>query len=461
MADQIDAVKRLVARYRDEFSAKLTALAKEKFGEFSREARVDVAANEKLVAEVDVLEDKLSSARDRQNLFLGLMILGFIATGVGVVLAIENRQEDIQTVYNWLIVAGIGLLFGLVMWLPFRSSGKRATSLEDQIERKKAEGFTQMAPLNRLYTWDMMLKMIERTVPEIKFDPYLTEEKLEDLKSRPGWDFSFCDDKSMVFALSGTANGYPFAFGQYLEMEWGEYEYIGSEEVSWSEWERDSEGKREKVRRTSKIYAEIKKPIPVYTEKILLVYGEDDAATGQRKASMVLCENLKDASINTDPEPFRDWDYGLAKSFFVSYSEEYFKNMFIALSPLLAAPPQAYTEAATDGRGPKAASSWEHEALAQYLGEGRFQHPECKTRCIMKTKVLRRDDGESTVEVTAKGYRGVDHTTSKSVHGPDHRWHDVDVEWTEYFPVSGTGRMRLREGDSPTGEFSRRSIRVL
>jgi len=307
----------------------------------------------------------------------------------------------------------------------------------------------------------MTLKMIERTVPAIKFDPYLTEEKLEDLKRRPGWDFSFCDDKSMVFVLPGTANGYPFAFGQYLEMEWGEHEYVGSEKITWKEWERDSEGKREKVTRHGTVYAEITKPMPMYTEKILLVYGEDDAATGQRKASMVLCDHLKDKSFNTDPELFRDWDYDAAEAFFVDFNEEYFKNVFIALVPLLAAEPQSYEGAMKDGREPKPASSWEYEAVAQNLGERRFQHPECRTRCIMKTRVLRREDGESTVEVKADGHRGVDHTTTKSARGPDGKWHDVDVAWTEYFPVSGSGRMRLREGDSPTGEFCRRCIRVL
>ena len=461
MANVMDAVNGLVARYRDEFSAKLTALAKEKFGELTRESRVDVEANRRLAAEVRALEQKVSASLDRRALFFGLMLLGFIVAGVGVVLAIENRNEDIQTVHNCLIVAGAGLFFGLVMFIPFRSFGKRIAKLEDLIDRKKSEGFDQMAPLNRLYAWDMPLKMIERTLPAIKFDPYLAEEKLEDLKSRPGWDFSFCDDKSMVFVLPGTANGYPFAFGQYLEMEWGEHEYVGSEEITWKEWERDSEGKREKVTCHGTVYAEITKPMPMYTEKILLVYGEDDAVTGQRKASMVFCEHLKDKSFNTDPEQFRNWDYDAAESFFVGFNEEYLKNLFIALVPLLASPTKACGGERMEGRGPKPASSWEHEAVAQYLGESRFQHPECRTRCIMKTRVLRREDGESTVEVTANGHRGVDHTTTKSARGPDGKWHDVDVAWTEYFPVSGSGRMRLREGDSPTGEFSRRCMRVL
>ena len=461
MANVMDAVNGLVARYRDEFSAKLTALAKEKFGELTRESRVDVEANRKLAAEVRVLEQKVSASMDRRAVFFGLMLIGFIAAGVGACLAIENRNEGAQTVHNCLVVAGSGLLFGLVMFIPFRSFGKRIAKLEDLIDRKKSEGFDQMAPLNRLYTWDMTHNMIERTIPAIKFDPYLTEEKLEDLKSRPGWDFSFCNDKSMVFVLPGTANGYAFAFGQYLEMEWGEYEYVGSEEISWNEWERNADGKREKVRRSEKIYATVTKPKPYYIEKILLVYGEDDAATGQRKASMVLCENMKDATINTDPEQFRNWDYDAAEAFFVGFNEEYFKNVFIALVPLLASPPQTCDGAKTYGRELKAASSWEHEAVAQYLGETRFKHPECKTRCIMKTRVLRREDGESTVEVTANGHRGVDHTITQSVYGPDHKHHNVDVIWTEYFPVSGSGRMRLREGDSPTGEFCRRCIRML
>ena len=95
--------------------------------------------------------------------------------------------------------------------------------------------------------------------------------------------------------------------------------------------------------------------------------------------------------------------------------------------------------------------------MANYHGEEKFRHPECITRSILKTKVVKRDDGESTVAVTAYGYRGEDQVDYESVFGGDGCWHDVPVHWTAYLPVQRTSNICLSERGTPSDAFRRRA----
>ena len=95
-------------------------------------------------------------------------------------------------------------------------------------------------------------------------------------------------------------------------------------------------------------------------------------------------------------------------------------------------------------------SFWEHETLANYYGYGQFKHPDCVTKCILKTSLLERQNGEGAVEVTAYGYRGVHHTEYVEVHGGDGAWHDVPVEWIEYLPVENSRVMYLTAQEKPS-----------
>ena len=394
-------------------------------------------------------------------------------------------------------------------------------------------------------------------MPRLEFDPYFTAKRLESLRGQFGWDDSFNDGKSIIFAQSGVINGNPFVFGQYLDMEWGTKTYRGSREISWTEWEEDFDGKRRLVRKHETLYAQVIKPIPVYSERKLLVYGNDaapnlsfsrepsgfsgsggglfdkmrqkwrlgrlkaysrnltddsdftlmsnhefetwfhakdrdnevefrllftpiaqmqmlklmkDDSVGygddfafskQGKVNILVSRHLDEACIDTDPGQFRHWDYDEARRFFQAFNEDYFRVAYFSLAPLLAIP--LYQQTRTHDEiwkgvvGRDESSFWEHESLANYHGEGKFRHPACITRSILKTNLLRREDGESEVEVTAYGYRGEERVDYEEVYGGDGNYHDVPVEWTEYLPVQRSSCMCLREGGGACDEFRRRA----
>ena len=388
------------------------------------------------------------------------------------------------------------------------------------------------------------------------FDPYFTAERLASLHGQFGWDDSFNDGKSIIFAQSGVINGNPFVFGHYLDMEWGEETYEGTKEISWTEWEEDENGRSRPVRRYETLHAHVTKPKPVYSEQKVLIYGNDAAPalsftrepsglTGnegglwssirkkwrlsrlkahsrnldddsnftlmsnhefetwfhakdrdnevefrllftpvaqtqmlnlmkdtkvgygddftfvkRRKVNLLFSQHLTEATIDTDPSRFHSWDYDAALTFFVQFNERYFKDAYFALAPLLAIPLYQQTrtheeiwKGIADGR---ASAFWEHESVANYHGEDKFAHPSCITRSILKTQVIERVGGESTIAVTAHDYRGEERIDYKEVYGGDGKWHEVPVTWKEYLPVQRTSNMGISERGTPSDIFKQR-----
>ena len=553
----IEDVYEPLVRYRDEFRQKFATRAREKFKELTQKSKVDVRANRVLVNEIKSLQAAADSAGTRKKGYGCLMALGFVGAvvallGIGTT---DDCEQETQSLCCLGVVAGI--LLGCVMIPLYRGAAKRLANLESKIAAKKSVAWKQMEPLNRLFTWDTTVKLIEATVPRLAFDPYFTADRLASLQRQFGWDDSFNEDKSILFAQSGVINGNPFVFGHYLDMEWGEKTYEGTKEISWTEWEEDEEGEQHPVQRYETLHASVTKPIPVYNEHKFLVYGNDaapnlsfsrqpsgltgkdgelwssirkkwrlsrlkaysrdltddsnftlmsnhefetwfhakdrdhevefrllftpiaqtqmlnlmkDTSVGygddftfikRKKINVLFSQHLDAAILDTDPSRFRSWNYDGAAAFFVSFNERYFKDAYFALAPLLSIPlyqqTRTHEDIWKDVLGCRPSSFWEHEAAANYHGEDKFAHPSCITRSILKTRVVRSENGESTVAVTAYGYRGVERVDYEAVYGGDGDWHQVPVHWVEYLPVERTSILCLSERGTPSDAFRRRA----
>ena len=560
----IEDVYEPLARYRDEFRDKFAKLTREKFRTLTELSGIDVAACRDLARAIRALSAKADKMRLRAAGFGCLTALGVLAVVAAGTVGFLLHGDD-PRVLPWCVGVGIaGGVLAFLMWGKFRDVQTRLAELDAEIAAKKQSAWEMMKPLNRLFTWEMTAGLIQETVPRLAFDPYFTVDRLESLHRQFGWDDAFNEGKSVIFAQSGVINGNPFVFGQYLDMEWGQKTYEGTKEISWTEWET-VDGKRRRVTRRETLRAYVTKPIPVYGEHKVLLYGNDaapnltfsrqpsgltDSQDGffgklkmkwrlrglkaysrnledeseftlmanhefetwfhakdrdnevefrvlftpiaqrqmlalmkdrevgygddfsfakRKKVNLLSSRHLDEATIDTDPRQFRSWDYDAAKNTFIRFNERYFKDAYFALAPLLSIP--AYQQVRTHEEiwkgvlEDRPSSFWEHEALANYHGEKRFRHPQSITRNLLKTSVSRRENGDSTVAVTAHGYRGEDRVDYKEVRGGDGNYHTVAVHWTEYLPVARTSEMCLRESATPSEAFDsreavlRRSIR--
>ena len=86
--------------------------------------------------------------------------------------------------------------------------------------------------------------------------------------------------------------------------------------------------------------------------------------------------------------------------------------------------------------------------MANFWGQDNFQHPDCVTPCIMKTSSAAQGDGSTLINVTAYGFRSERRMSYISKYGGDGSWHDVPVEWYEFLPVEGNGRIMMQEDET-------------
>ena len=94
----------------------------------------------------------------------------------------------------------------------------------------------------------------------------------------------------------------------------------------------------------------------------------------------------------------------------MAFNNKYFKDVYFSLAPLLAIPlyqqTRTHEELWKDVIDAEGACFWEHEAIANYYGNSKFEHPDCITDNILKTRLVKRQNGVSDIAVTAYGFRG-------------------------------------------------------
>jgi len=177
-------------------------------------------------------------------------------------------------------------------------------------------------------------------------------------------------------------------------------------------------------------------------------FGDDFTMEKRGKLCVLGPAHLDGTDLAGDPEGYRSHDLAKCRELFCSRNEEWFRHVYFALAPLLAIPLyQQHRSHASIWRGvaDRASAPPEHEALANYIGEARFRHPDSATRNILKTAARAAGGGPGArrVEVTARGFRAVPREDTVEVRGGDGNWHDVTVPWVEYLPVERRSEMRV------------------
>jgi hypothetical protein len=284
-------------KYQNEFREAFARNASQEFERLVRASGVDAAANAETNRQLRNCRDDLESSRSSRGNWRLLGVLTWLMILAGVVAVVwpflppewvspEFWHDFVEPLKPyWYLVSGGGAAVAYLTFIFFlrvvlrnlRSLRERIAQLEDEIARLQQEAWDQMAPLNALYDWDIAPRMIQRTVPRLEFDPYLTQGRLAELHNQFGWDDSFNEDKSVLTAQSGVINGNPFVFGRFLSMHWGSTTYHGYKEISWTERVRDSKGNWYTVTRHETLHATVTKPSPVYSESSCLLYGNDAA----------------------------------------------------------------------------------------------------------------------------------------------------------------------------------------
>lgn len=320
-----------LSEYVDVFHDRFKEVAENTFSKIAEEASIDIEANRATCHEICQNEKAISCCTSRIDTFMAWSILlwVFVVCSIAVILfAFDIIETWIVIVVCILDVVAVWYFF-FKMYPKFRDIKKKRADYEDICKRLKKEAWNQMAPLNGLYDWDLLMRMMSETVPRLEFDPYFTTQRLADLRSTYNWDDSFNEDRSVIYSHSGLINGNPFVFCRTRKMNMESKIYSGSLTIHWTETQVDSEGKSYTVQRSQVLTASMRAPYPVYYEKTRLIYGNiaaPDLVFNRKKSG--LAGNEESLSYKYKRHSLRRKSRKLTKSDFAMLSNEEFEVAF-------------------------------------------------------------------------------------------------------------------------------------
>lgn len=527
--------------YKTTFEPRFKDVCEQTLSELAAEAKIDLVANRETCRKIYATEEILSSIKKRLGWWKFLCWVLWIVLIVGGIILYQKWEMSelwVKIVACVALVAAACFLF-IKVHPRIKALKHEKNDTQTTIDNLKSDAWTQMEPLNRLFDWDILARMMTRTVPRLEFDPYFTTQRLADLEHVYGWDGSFNEERSVLYSHSGQINGNPFVLCRTRKMEWGEKTYYGSLTIHWTTYERNSDGSTRSVNHTETLHAEYTAPFPNYYEKTRLIYGntaapdlifhrEQNGLAGkegslrykwnrrqlrkkaedlknsdfammtneefevafdtrdrnnnhqhallftplaqqsmmalltdkeigygddfdfnkEKMINVVIANHMQNLNLDMNPNQFHHFDYDKAVENFRTTNLNYFRAIYFNLAPLLCVPmyQQIRPEQDIYGRDMKLSSTfWEHESLANFLGQQNFMHPDCVTDCIIKTDQQYNRDNSTTINVHAHGYRAEARVEYIPKRGGDGYMHDVPVEWYEYLPVCGNGQILMKE----------------
>lgn len=310
-----------LTEYTDKYKERFRVVAETTFEELAEEANVDVEANRKICQNIYDSEKTLANIKSDITWWTILCVVLWIIVVAGVIYVFVSF-EDMET--ELFLVIGIAATAAIVFLIKkVHPNLKELKALRDNmtldIEKLKTEAWAQMEPLNSLYDWDVLARMMTKTVPRLEFDPYFTSQRLADLQKTYGWDGSFNNGRSVIYSHSGLINGNPFVLCRTRKMEMGVKTYEGTKTIRWTTTERTSDGKYRTVEHTQTLTAYYTAPYPEYYENTRLIYANTAAPdlTFYRKKSNLaskeksLSFKWKEYKLRKKARNLKDNDYAM------------------------------------------------------------------------------------------------------------------------------------------------------
>lgn len=267
-----DPLDRYCKEYRDLFRKN----AEEAFEQFLAESKVDADENRKLCAEIFDLEltrEPLEKKLKWRKILRVLMIIAIIVLAVVPFVIVDTTVA---------IVAGSSATLMLIYILEslngtIQELHEEIADINANILQKKDQAWKMMEPLNSLFGWDIPARLIEKTIPILRFDPYFTRERAAELEQDFGYDNSLNEESSILFSQSGTISGNPFVVAESKFVEMEEKLYTGSKVIHWTSSERGADGRWHSVSHSETLDASVYKPYPVFKKTAFVIYGNEAA----------------------------------------------------------------------------------------------------------------------------------------------------------------------------------------
>ncbi|MEA5061092.1 MAG: hypothetical protein VB015_01575 [Erysipelotrichaceae bacterium] len=270
--------------YKDSFEKNAT----EYFNQLVEKSQIDIDANRATSKKIkdadagrnDVIK-KLKNKVGLNGFLIFLIVLGFLSAGAGVFFIIDGTivqpLVSILMIVIGLVVAILLIVLSQVKLKPIIKELRGSKEKFDkQIEELKKEAWTQMAPLNALFTRGIGIELFKKTIPIINIDKMFDSKRLDYLVNRFGLSEVHDLNRSCLYVQSGDIVGNPFFIANDLTHNLGTKTYIGELVIHWTTTSYVN-GRTVTNYHTQTLQASVTKPCPYYGEIRYLVYGNEAA----------------------------------------------------------------------------------------------------------------------------------------------------------------------------------------
>ena len=270
--------------YRDYGKSAHAQNIKEHFESLVQKSGIDIEKNKRTVSEyhakknhIELLNKKTRRLKLIRVLSIVLSVLAFLSTFLLLSHANNNSAQFIVPFLAIIIcVAFVVLIFKLTK-NKLCELKKKTNEVELLAANLLREAEAQVAPLCTLFSDSDTLNLIEKTLPQIKFDSQFLFENLEDFKNNYGFNSLLGQKSSALETLSGRLYKNPFLFERCKNEAMGSHTYTGTLAITWTEYGRDSNGKTVRRTRHQTLVATLTKPKPIYDITTILSYGSQAA----------------------------------------------------------------------------------------------------------------------------------------------------------------------------------------
>ena len=256
------------------------------FEELFTKSGVNADENRQTVKEYNAKKEAINDLNKqikRFKIFKGLAIAGIVIAVALIIGAIYLFTESETGIGILLLLLGGGLIAGMIYLIRSRINPKikDISALRDkciaEADEILAKAYAQVAPLNNLFDNTDTFKIIEKTIPDFKFDNKFTKENESLFVTEYDFGDIQTDETSMTDTISGTFAGNPFLFSRRRVHKMGTHKYTGSLTIHWTETSRDSQGNLRTEHKSQTLYAHVIKPKPFYHMNTMLSFGSQAA----------------------------------------------------------------------------------------------------------------------------------------------------------------------------------------
>ncbi len=269
--------------YKDLYNKNTT----EYFDGLVEKSQIDIEANRETNRKIkkhEVERTEIVKKINKQSALRGFLIFlsvaGLVAAIAGIVMLVQGVQSLLAPILMIVFGFALPILFIVLIVVIINKKLKELRDIKSKIDKiiedLMKEAWTQMTPLNDLFTPGMGVYLFRKTVPIINLDKMFDSKRLDYLVNKFGLSEAHDVNRSTLYVQSGDIIGNPFFLANDLVHHLGTKTYYGELVIHYTTTSYVN-GRLVTNHHTQTLRASVTKPCPYYHQEPYLVYGNEAA----------------------------------------------------------------------------------------------------------------------------------------------------------------------------------------